>query len=174
MMEFPSELVEVIERVAQQYSGDIPAAVEQAEKEIVKLPCYKQTVTMLVRRAIMELIYGARHKTNVAIKRDTGYYEETAKQKVGLDETGVINRVYKSVYDYCIGAKTLGYLTGKELPELASKERNQASGHLFNAALLDWLQSQGVTGDKKVREVVGERKLRATFDRLYKELQKAG
>ena len=169
-MQIPESVKAVVQQACEQHPEDISAAVDTAEQLVHALPEYKSIVRGLIRNCIQELVYDARHVANVATKRNGGYYGGPGKVMVGKSES--VQQVYQSVYAYYIAGTTLGELLGKDIPSVREHERSIANGHLFNVRLLEWLESQGVRGDKKVREVVPEKKLRIHFDRLYKEVQR--
>lgn len=169
-MQIPESVIEAVERAVGEHPTDIPAATTQAFEEVIHLEDYEEFVKSLVWKCIQELAYDARHKTNVRIKRREGYYGQEAKVNPVSD--GVI-KVY-SVYRYHIGGNMLGNIRGEELADLAEKERAIANGHVFNAELCEWLQTQVPEG-KTVQETFGkkgERRLKEQFDRLYAKYQK--
>jgi hypothetical protein len=157
-------ILEIVKAAAEHHPGDIPSAVDEAEMAIRDLPDFEALISALLRSAIQELVYDARHALNTRIKRDAGYYGGPAKVNGTSDG---VQKVYESVYRYCIGSTTLGELKGEDIPEIVEGEKAKAQGHQFNAELLEWLEAQGVKGEKRVREVVPEKKLRKNFDRIY-------
>lgn len=170
MFDFPKEVLQIVDEETAANASDIEAATQAAEERMKALPGYKALINSLVRKAIRGLVYAARHKTNVQLKRDVGYYDRVPTVAAANQAVG---QVYSSVYDYRIGGTILGELTGSQLEPLARKEEEQAAGHRFNCELMRWLRSQGVTHDKKVKDVVPEVRLRANFNRILKEVKEA-
>lgn len=167
----PSEVKQIIREQVEKFPSDTERAVREAEKLIHKMasPKFSEFVDVLVRHCIMELAYDERHKINTKIKSLGGYYD--TKPKVNLGSVPSVGAAYESVYNYCIGGSILGELTGAELEDLESAERGKAKGHIFNAELLKWLRSSGVRGDKKVKEVISENKLKIAFARILRNTQ---
>jgi hypothetical protein len=165
----PESVRKIADDAARDHLLDIEAAVAQVERNVRELPNFDQIVTNLLKVAIHDLVYDARHKFNVQMKRDTGRYGGPPTVRVG--ESDGVGRAFASVYDYCIAGTVLGDIIGSRIDELAEHEDNLANGHKFNAAVLRWLKSKGVKGDKRVREVVSEGQLRNAFDRIQKEVK---
>lgn len=168
MAKIPEPVIRTVERIASQHPNDILTAVEESVAEVKRLPDYKKYVNDLVRDAIQDQVYACRHASNVSMKKQNGEYG--GQHKVNGASVAV-ERIYESHYNYRIAGKTLGEIIGNEIESLIETEQAIASGHKFNAALLCWVRSQGVSGDKKVKDVVSERKLAANFDRIRKEAQ---
>jgi hypothetical protein len=161
----PTHVTEIIDRVSGEHPDDIPAAVEAAEREIRELPDYDDVVGALLRSAVREAVYDARHKVNVAVKRRAGYYGQPSTPREGER----LRSVYDNVFAYHIAGTTLGELRGIDLGTVAEQERAISAGHLFNAELLEWCASHGVTGERRVREVISEDLLRRAFRRLWRK-----
>ncbi len=159
----PESVRLLAEAAAQNNTQDIQAAVDEAVASVRELPDYDDLVADLVRNCLQELVYDARHKTNVQIKRESGYYGQAGKPR----QTGAVEEAYQSVYEYRISGTLLGELRGEDLLPLVASETAIGNGHLFNASLLAWLaRDVKVPADKRVRQCVTEKKLRAEFDRL--------
>ncbi len=168
MVNVPKNVQKVVEECAAKYPSDIEKATEEAERRIVKLPEYRQLVKSLVRKAIQEMIYDARHVTNVRIKRETSRYGGTSKITVG-DSASVLE-IQESVYNYQIAGTVLGSLLGRDLPAITDSERAIGNGHLVNSTLCSYL-STVVPSDKQVREAVTEKRLRNLFRRAEKTVK---
>lgn len=158
-MNYPDKVLQITAKMAAEYGDDIPAAVAAAVRTVRGLPGYRSMVDTLVQQCIKELIYQARHNANVAARREEGYYGQPGKVS-GVTTT--TEEVHRSLYCYYIGGTMLGLVTGSELPVLAAKEELTASGHLFNARLCRKLATL-VPDDKRVQDVVSEKKLRTLF-----------
>lgn len=90
-MEFPESVTKVAEEEAARHS-DAPTAITEAEKRIRGLPEFDGLVNALVRNAVRELVYAARHAATVARKREAGLYGGPPKV-TGWSEG--INRIYE-------------------------------------------------------------------------------
>ena len=165
----PDDVIEAVREADAQHPDDIKEAVRQAIFAVRDLPGYLDFSRSLVDKAIQELIYDARHKADVAMKREAGYYGKPGKT-YGLGAS--VAKVYSSVYAYRIAGTTLGLLRGEQLPSIAASEDRIAEGHRFNAELCRWLRTV-TPDDKTVQESVSEKKLRQTFNRLYKKFEEA-
>lgn len=167
MTQFPESMLAVIKAATQRHGNDVAAAAAEAEAEVRKLPEYASLAELLVSAAVRDAVYAARHKINVAIKRDS--WTGPAKVVVGLS-TGV-EQAMTSCFSYCIGGRLLGDLTGFDLPKIAQLSQSQADGHLFNVRLVQWLQANGVAEGRRVRDCVTESRLRQAFANLGKMAQ---
>ena len=162
-MEFPKAVTDIATGCAAKHGADCEAATNCAVSKIKKLPEYPDLVETLVRHAVQNLVYAARHYSNTVMRKASGGYGGAAKVKAHESES--LSAVARSCYSYAIAGTMLGNLTGKELPAIAASEAAIASGHDFNARLCQRL-STIVPEDKAVRECVSERKLRAMFKSL--------
>lgn len=167
-MEFPQNVLRVVEKAVEKHPTDIEAAVTQAERAVRKLDEFSELVDTLVRHAIQELVYDCRHHMNVATKNQNGEYDNPAK--VTSAASSAVQRAADSVYLFKIAGTILGDLTGKELPVVAANETAVASGHAFNAWICNKL-SPLVPEDKRVRDAVSEKKLRSIFQQAQEETQ---
>lgn len=168
-LDYPKSVLNIAKIAADRFPNDIPQAVEEAEQAIRDLPEFDSLVSQLIHSAIQGLVYECRHRSNVELKKQAGLYG--GPPKVNPTGSEAVARVYKSCYDYCIASTTLGELRGKDLSKIRDNELEVANGHLFNVALLEWLESRGVKGEKRVRDVVPEKVLRSNFERIRKEVQ---
>ena len=167
MANFPVNLIAIVDRAAAAHPTSIEAAVAEAKAYARLASNYAEFVEQLIDGSIQELVYDARHKVNVSIKRQAGHYGKPALVE-GC--TGAISDAYRSVYDYFVGGCILGNLMGRELSTLASSERAKAGGHLFNAQLLSELTALVPEGER-VRDAVTEPRLRAMFKKVHGEVQ---
>lgn len=165
-MQYPESVLSVARAMAAKHGDDIPRAVTEAEKLIRKLPEFDSLVDQMIRNAVREMVYDARHISNVATKRQTGHYFQ--EQKVDTTKSKAVLQAYKSVYAYCVAGTQLGLLYGERLAEIAESEQSIANGHVFNAALCRKL-SEIVPKGTQVKDAISEKKLRALFDRTKKE-----
>lgn len=168
-MQLPQSVIKAAQAADAAHPTDVNAATDAALAAIRALPEYGDLVNLLVYNAVQQEIYTARHRTTTQIKREQGLYGQPAKVVVG--RSADVDRIYESVYNIRIGGTILGELTGDAIPGLRAGELASASGHQLNAAILSWLESQGVRGDKKVRDVVSEKRLKAAYQRLSQELR---
>lgn len=162
-MDFPKAVTDIANGCAAKHGADCEAATTCAINKVRKLKEYPELVETLVRHAIQNLVYAARHRANVVMRSGAGKYGAAAKVKAHESES--LRRVAASMYSYAIAGTVLGNLTGKELPAIAAAEQAIAAGHDFNSQLCLRL-AQVVPEDKSVREVVSERKLKSLFKEL--------
>lgn len=167
-MQLPQSVIKAAQAADAAHPTDVNAATDAALAVIQALPEFGQLVGLLVREAVQGEIYAARHRTNVQIKREQGLYGQPPKVVVG--RSADIDRIYESVYNVRIGGTVLGELTGDAIPALRAGELASAAGHQYNAALLAWLESQGVRGDKRVRDVVSEKRLKKAMQDLAAQM----
>jgi hypothetical protein len=165
VVQFPESVLEVVAEAARKYASDIPKAVEEAEFMVRKLPEFSGLVRLLVRGAVQDLVYEARHQDNVRMRRAAGDYGGPAK--VDAAAPGVVG-AHESLYLYRIAGTTLGLIKGADLKGIAESERRVAEGHAFNAALCEALAAL-VPEDKRVEEAVLEKRLRGIFRRLRRQ-----
>lgn len=159
-MQFPDSVLRIAEEAAAKYQDDIDRAAEKAEKDIRSLPDFDGLVEMLLSYAVRNLVHEARHKSNTQIRRITGRYGGPAKVVVGRSAS--VARACESYYSYCVAGKALGSLLGADLEAAAQAENAIAEGHLFRVRLCRRLREM-VPDEKRVRDVVSEKKLRAIF-----------
>lgn len=170
---YPEWFVELVAGVVAEHSSDIEAAVAAAMCAIRRASedAYGALVAQLMEQAVREAVYDARHAANVRMKRDAGYYVNSAKAPP-QGSKGVAD-AYRSVYSYHIAGTVLGELLGKDLPAVAQSEMAKADGHRFNSRLAAWLQGH-VKPEQKVREAFpdrrGEMKLWREFNRIHQEV----
>lgn len=161
-MDFPSNVIQICRECAARHT-EPPEAIDAAERRIRKLPEFDSLVATLVRSAIADLIYDARHDANRKLKNASGDYGGAAKVVTGC--CSATQRIAQSVFEYRIAGTALGLVLGKDLRTIAESESNIAEGHKFNAALCRTL-ARMVAPEKRVNEAVSEKKLRMIFDRL--------
>ena len=164
-MDFPKPVLTIVGKAAAKYGDDVEQAVAYAGKLVRRLKEYDVFAIGLVDHALRELIYDARHQTNLRIRRENGNDVDRVDPKVVVGRSPAVAEVYESVYSYLIAGMMLGSVRGDVLEGIASSERAKANGHGFNANLAEALHPM-VPADKTVREVVSEKKLQALFRRL--------
>lgn len=166
-MEFPKPILKIVERAAAKYGDDVEQAVAYAGKNVRRLKAFTSFVDGLVDHALREMIYDARHRTNLRIRRDNGSDEERVRPKVVSGQSPAVERVYDSVYNYLIAGRSLGSVYGETLEDIAASERAKGRGCFFNAGLAEELRLL-VPAGKTVREVVSEDQIQKLFQRLQK------
>jgi hypothetical protein len=162
-MQWPAEVIAIVEKATERHSADIDAAVKDAETKIRRLDIFPEIESMLISAAVRELIHHRRHNANTQTKRDAGQYDTQRSFEIGSATT----EAYRSVYDYYIAGIQLGSVLGSQLTDIAASEQAKADGHTFNAELCAALKRL-VPNDKAVRDCVSEKKLRAMFKKLQK------
>jgi len=165
-MDYPREVFEIVRQCCDKYPQSVATAVERATKLIKAMPVYDDLIDLLIRNAIQDLVYDARHYANVANKKQMGLYGGPGKVVSGRSRT--VNRIADSVYLWRIGGTVLGKLLGKELIPIAESESSIADGHAFNARLCQALAPL-VAEDKTVEQCVPEKKLLRLFRKLLNE-----
>ena len=110
----------------------------------------------MVTAAVKELIYDARHIRNLAISKSITRPKEETRQKVQI--TSKVIEAANSIYNYSIGGRLLGVMTGDEVLESMDEQRALATGQLTTFYFLQVI-SVKVTGDRVVRETLTERQL---------------
>lgn len=165
-MNFPESVLNVAKLAAQKHADDVSAAVDEAERQIRRLPEFGDLVAALVRQAVQTLVYNERHRSNVRMRAEAGEYGRPAKVNVGA--SAAVNAVIESLYLYRIAGTTLGLVRGADLAGIAASENAQANGHIFNARLCSELSAL-VPAEKAVQDAVSERKLRSIFDKIRRQ-----
>jgi hypothetical protein len=156
----PSAVITAAEKAADKHGDDIRKAVATALVAIRKMPDYAEFSDALVRSAVQEFVYDARHRANIATRAAGGEYG--GPSKVAAGSSAAVSRAAASVYAYFIGGRTLGSIKGEELEAIAESEQAKAEGHGFNATLCETLAPLVPEG-KTVKQAIGERKLRGIF-----------
>lgn len=161
---------DIISSSVQNYPTDMKKALEESLERIKRLPNYRSLVEDLIKGHVQTMIYEARHRQNVRIRRETGQYGQPSKVKVG--ESKEVRDSYMSCYLYFIGGMTLGQMTGDDLVEIALGEKMKAEGHMYNVKLLEAIQPF-VKSDQRVQDAIPEKKLKGIFSRVRKEVDEA-
>jgi len=164
-MEFPKQILKIVGKCAAKYGDDVEHAVTYAGKQVRRLKEFDSFASGLIDHALRELIYDARHQTNLRIRRENGNDSDRVDPKVIVGRSPAVAEVYESVYNYLIAGMMLGSVCGEMLESIAASERARAGGHTFNAHLAEELRLL-VPEDKTVREVVSEEHLQKLFRRL--------
>ncbi len=163
---FPESILQIAREAAQRNGDDVSTAVDEAVTLIKATPEFEHLLEKMIRVAVSDMVYKARHQSNKIIKKEAGQYG--GEPRVKTAGHSAVQASYTSVYNYYLGGKTLGNLLGAELEQLARAEAAVAEGHMFNVNLLRRLSAM-VPKDKLVRESVGEKKLRVLFKELGNE-----
>lgn len=162
-VQFPAEILEIIRKSADKHKTDIPAATSEAERKIRARPDFGSVVDTLVRAAIQEQVYVARHRITSRIKYETGQYGGPPKVIAGESVGG--RRAAISCYEHRIAGTILGLVLGENLMDIADSEDAIGNGHLFNARLAMALRPL-VPDGKYVKDAVPEKKLRVIMENL--------
>lgn len=166
--EIPEELLEIAIKANKKFPNDIRKSTDAALREIEALEDYESELQpILIWRGVRESIYTARDKINDQIRkqatcRDRPVMDCTPKTK-GFKST-IAKAAHTSIYLKNVAGRTLGFLTGKELPDLVMTAKNISKGWATDAKFLQSLIGK-VPDDKTVRESIAEREL----DNLYRE-----
>ena len=150
-------VAEEVDRTPDDVEGSIDRVLSRAKR----MKEFDEWVDELIRKGVARLVWDRRHNRNTAMRSALGAYGGPAKVTAGE----ATDRVMDDVYMYMIAGKSLGAVTGDELPEIADAEKARAAGHTFNVRLCREL-AKLVKADRTVRECVPNAKLRAIFTRL--------
>jgi hypothetical protein len=167
-MQIPPTVIQAARDAEARFPSDLDAATDAAVVAVQAHPDYPTFVDTLVRERVRDIVHQVRHEKNKQIKRELKQYGQPAK--VDFSKSVVVQESAQSVYDYRLGGTLLGDLTGDGLSRVIESEAAAARGHQFHVALGRWLQKRGVTGDKRVRDVVPETVLRKQMDKLQDEI----
>lgn len=163
-MTLPDEVIECVNKiVTENRTKNIMDVISECVCAVRCLDCFEEVQDNLVNNAIQDLVYDARHRINVKLKKESGGYLSSATDKTKTGRAAV-EKVAATIFDYCIAGTTLGELTGDMLFEVEKKERAIAAGHNFNANLCKRLQVFNL-GEKKVKELPIA-KVKKIFDTL--------
>ncbi len=165
-MELPASVTKIVKDAVAANPGDIPAAIDASVAGVRNLPEYPDIIEALTRNAVSFLVYQSRHAVNVELKKQAGGYGGPAKVAAASD---AVRDAYRSYFDYTIGKRTLGLLTGLELDAVADQEGNIANGHLFNVELCRLVRAK-VNDDEVVKDVLKEKRLAAIFKAARKTI----
>ena len=165
----PETILEIVRKEAEAHPDDINAALQSAERRIRKLSEFEDLVNQLVSSAIRHLIHDAREAENRKQRRAAG---GPPIVNVGNCDDVLAVCEQKAWMDYFIAGRTLGSITGEELPGIAESERQKASGHSWNAALCKDIAKR-VPAERQVREVLTEKQLANAVERISKKLAAA-
>ncbi len=164
--ECPEKWIKLAATISDQFPESIEDATAELMSTIVDDPEYDQWSAMIRRRFCQGLIYDARHKSNVELKRQSGQYGGPGRVSMASES---VNQTCISVFQHYIAGRTLGSLLGKELAGIANSESEIAAGHQFNAALLRWLEGK-VPAEKRVADAVSEKALTKVYRNLQKQV----
>ncbi len=156
-------LLEIVNQEVDAAPDSVEITIDQVIARAKRETVFGQWSDDLIRKGVANLVYGVRHERNVVMRQQNGDYGTAAKVTAG-EATA---RVVRSVYQYMIAGKSLGSVTGEELPDIADAESARAGGHEFNARLCRQL-AKSVKGEKTVRECVSETKLKRIFGAVEK------
>jgi len=162
-MKFPEEMIKIVKDANANNPSKPEDATAAALLGITRMSSYDDLVVMLVEQAVKNLIFDERHLINVRIKYQAGAYNTKTKTVVG--DSSAVMRAEISAYLYNVAGTSLGEVLGKDLLDIADIEDNRAEGHVFNSRLLRRL-SDVVPDDKKVKNAITDKKLKALFSEL--------
>jgi hypothetical protein len=165
-MEFPEDVLAIVRVAARKHANDIPKAIDQAERDVRRLPGFPGLVNALVRHAVQDLVYDLRSQDAHTLKNGG---DKSGRQKVSMLSPEV-EQLCRSLYDCPMAGTTLGEIRGEELEDAAATERARADGHAINAHLLAGLREL-VPHGKRVRDAVPEAKLRKLLDRAKRDVR---
>lgn len=166
-MEWPESVLGIAKKAAEKYPDDPQAAADDAVASWQAAGVYEDVVHKLARSMALEMVYDARHKANMRMRRENG--QHAAEPKLIVGNSPDVLALYDSLYAYHVAGRTLGMLKGADLAGIADKERRKAAGCTFNAELCARL-TELVPEDKLVREAVSEKKLQQLFERVKDDL----
>lgn len=168
---FPRWVRDCVEAECRKNMEDIDGATNRSLACLRKNPEFDSLIESFIWNSVRDLVHDFRHKNNVEIKRQTGQYNTVPKVQPGKSES--VQSAYADVFDFCIAGKTLGSMTGAELPIVALNERTSSEGHLRNARICEALAPL-VAENQTVRESVTAKKLRQIIDQSTAKGKKAG
>ena len=155
------ELLKLVTEEVNANPDNIEVAVDNVIRKGSRRQAWQDWTADLIRKGVLQLVHDRRHCLNVTMRNANGEYGGPAKVTIGK----ATSRIMAGVYSYLIAGKTLGMVTGDELPDIAASEAARADGHQFNARLCLKL-ARLVKGDKTVKECVSEVKLKALFEKI--------
>lgn len=167
MADYPESVAKIVSAAVAKHRDDIDRAIETAKGRICLLPEYPELLDKLLIDAVRYLVLNKRHSLNIAMNRAAGVYS----QATGAKDVSALNRAAAEAvnyFNYYIAGRTLGDLTGAELPEIADAEREKGVGCFRNESILRALVPL-VKGDKTVRQSVKPKQLEAIFQRVHSE-----
>lgn len=164
-MKIPKIVIAIAGKAVDEHPDEISKAVKMAESEIRQLPEFQESVDALIHQAIKDLVYNARCAVSKTIRKNV----HSGPAKVLAACSAVETSIAKSVFNYCIGTRTLGDMTGAELREIACREHRIAEGHMFNSRLAGRIAPM-VPENKKVKNTLKEN----VVDRIFRECDPPG
>ncbi len=166
----PEEVRTIAREAVRAHPDDVEKQKEVTKEKARGSAAFQKMVDALVDDAIQGAVYRAREEANRALRVGASCPRPAARPGV-LPDDGV-EAVYDSYFSYSIAGRALGSLTGDELPLFAADEEARAAGHAFNARLCREL-AKAVSGEATVGAAYTEKKLRALFRRLRREVPQA-
>jgi len=132
MTDYPQEVVDLAKECDQNNRSDINAAVDEWYEQVRLMPGSEAWIESFVKSAGRQIIQDCRHTRNTRLKRGTGQYGGPAKTRPTLSTA---TTYVESLFNYAIDGRRLGDIQWKELTAIADAQREQATGHMFNANL---------------------------------------
>lgn len=157
-MEYPKDVTAICKLMAKKYGNDIDKAVASAEKAIRELPDFDDFVHLLITLAIRELISDARHHENLRTRKVTGADVERCTPKTTVGTSRSVIKASQSIYEYNIGGKLLGWMTGEEVNAAMQTQLSISNGHRVNYVMLSLIDGK-VPAGKKVKDVFSQKQL---------------
>lgn len=165
MANYPESVSKIVSTSVAKYRDDIDKAIDQAKGRICLLPEYDELLDQLLTDAVRYLVLNKRHTLNIAVNRAAGVYSQSTAPK----DVSALNRAATEAvnyFNYFIAGRTLGDVSGVELPDLADGEHEKGVGCFRNESILRALVPL-VKGDKTVRQAVKPKQLEAIFQRVH-------
>jgi hypothetical protein len=163
---YPDWFVDMAARAAAEHPDSPGEATAQAEAEARRHPEWEALVALLITAAVRRLVWDRRHAGNTILRAGEGRYGGPARVNAAGE---AVARVYADWYAYCLAGRSLGSLTGADLPQVAAAEESRAAGHAVNARLCRALEPH-VGADQTVRDAVNRR----TLERIVRRCRAEG
>jgi hypothetical protein len=181
-MQHPESILRAGRLAADKFPDDIPRATRYALQLFKRLPEYEEWCEGLPMGMAQDIVHEARGHHNRELKRQSRREEEEAvaayssetvgaaangrstrprpepRPRINVAESQGVRSTYIAYMTKNIAGRTVGSIYGRELEGIASDERAVASGHEFNARLMQRLRPL-VPDDRTVREAISEEKL---------------
>lgn len=168
-MELPPNFRKIINDAVERNRSDPVSAIDEAEEHFRNQDNFDTIVNQLVRKAVSDLIYQRRHDLTTEAKRVAREYGKGAKVKeLGIGVQQAIKTWYDSFY---IGGKVLGELTGADVKKILRRQRRMVTGHLVNIQFLEWLDTQKLPQDARIRDTIKLEDAMQAYKRIEQEVK---
>jgi hypothetical protein len=163
-MKHPESILEAARQADAAHPTSIPDAVEACLATVEQSPDFEEWCRGLVRGTCQELVYDARHRANLAMRKarraesyspGDGIQAPTGpgRTRRRVNAFTASAEIYRKYYEKRIWGTTLGKLRGDQLEAAALAEEARANGHAVNATICRRLRRL-VPDDHTVEEVV--------------------